>query len=1483
MSRQLPFFSRTFRDLTEAELDDVDGSYLLTRSWHGAIGWPELLRSQRILIVSEAGVGKTYECQHQQQALWDAGEAAFYLDLATLANSSVRAMLSKEQTSRFDAWLRSQADVATFFLDSYDELLLTLGKFDEALKRVASALDGQLSRARIVITTRPVPIDRKLIAHHLPVPPEEIEPPSAQRFADAMMARKQQASRTTGPELKPWRNVGLMPLSNDEMRAFAATQHVDNPDELLADIVRRHAEDFARRPQDLISICADWREHNRIRRHSDQVASNIAIKLRARAHTDRRERAALSPERSLDGASRLALAAILTRKLTLRYNADTDAVEAASVALDTPEILQSWNDDERNTLLERALFGFASYGRVRFHHRSVLEFLAAKRLDALMKARVPISAIKRLLFAETAQGARAVRPSMRPVAAWLALWHDTVFEEVVAREPDVILTEGDPESLRPPQRIKALDAYIARYGNGGWRGLSTPRVQIHRFAGPELSETVARNWQSGVENPEVRYLLLQIIGEGRLTNCVDIAFDATTNAAATAIERTFALRALVQLSDPRIGDTVASLASETAKWPEEVAKHAIIELFPDHLPVAQLIAIVRRLAEPRNSVGDLNYNLPREIETGELSDDYLDQLREGLSNLLREGLFWSPTQYPHRRTPRPYLIPALLAACRRQAASGVRSHAWVMSSLLAIRLSSDSYSDDKEQLKAVRAALAELSPDQREAAFWAEDALLESVHLAQDLWHRIFELAHHGGIQLNSEQDGAWVRKCLWDKGQPLDHREMMLWVEMTLLLWRPEGVVGPSFDELKSCVADAPTLVELIERRSRPQPPNPEHELMEAEHTARVAVAAVEDAEAHASWVRFWHEIQGSPEIVFDESRAENTAWNLWRAMAQTGSESRSSGWNRRYIESEFGKDIADRLRAAMCPFWRKDRPTLRSERPADEKGRYLVRWQFGLACIAAEAEDSTWAKHLSHDEAMLACRYVPLELNRLPSWLGGLASEHPTAVDAILGEELSKSLSEEGGSYSMLLQDIRHGSPEIAKLFAPRLRSWLEQSISPNGHPTSPSEQNLSQAVRALLKYGDANDRDFLKRLAEQALGQRLVTVGAETWMVVLFRLDPIAGMTVLEQGLADERLPEDRKGVFWLAKLFGSLSGDEDALNPRTLGLSPDQILRLLRLAYREVPVAGDRRRAGVFAVDERDSAERARNNILNALLEMRGNDAWKAKLEMANDPIFAHFKDRAIALAEESAAEDADRTALSERDFVQLDTHGEASPATAADMFALMRDRLDDIDDLLLRDISPRELWAGITDEYLLRRELARELNQNGNGVYTADQEAVTADENETDIRLRVAVTGQQGTIELKIGDKPRSAAELRSALRDQLLTKYMAAEQCRAGILVISLAEDKKWQHPETRARLDFAGLIAFLREEANKIVDEFGGAARIAVWGLDLRPRLKPASRRSRKSKAKTSTRKTKRQNTKARQARRSHRCGAVRTRRAPS
>ncbi|WP_291566228.1 hypothetical protein [Bradyrhizobium sp.] len=224
------------------------------------------------------------------------------------------------------------------------------------------------------------------------------------------------------------------------------------------------------------------------------------------------------------------------------------------------------------------------------------------------------------------------------------------------------------------------------------------------------------------------------------------------------------------------------------------------------------------------------------------------------------------------------------------------------------------------------------------------------------------------------------------------------------------------------------------------------------------------------------------------------------------------------------------------------------------------MVRWQFGLAAISAEAEDPTWAKRLCEEEAELACRYAPLELNGFPSWLESLAIVHPAAVDRVLGEELTISLREgdDDSNYSMFLQNVSHASAVVAALFIPRIRAWLRDLAKIDATPNNPaSKQNLQQGVEILLKAGNNDDRRFIETVAAERLSKGLSVPFATVWLPALIRLNPVAGVEVLEAGLAQSAVSTEGSG----AQLFGSLfDSDRMGVNLNAPGFTPQLLLRL-----------------------------------------------------------------------------------------------------------------------------------------------------------------------------------------------------------------------------------------------------------------------------------------------------------------------------------
>ena len=627
--------------------------------------------------------------------------------------------------------------------------------------------------------------------------------------------------------------------------------------------------------------------------------------------------------------------------------------------------------------------------------------------------------------------------------------------------------------------------------------------------------------------------------------------------------------------------------------------------------------------------------------------------------------------------------------------------------------------------------------------------------------------------------------------------------------------------------------------------------------HLAKQEQASLErkknQEEAHASWVEFWQEIVDSPEKVFEESEAFNTAWNLWRAMKNFGEGSRSAGWNRDFIEKRFGRATADRLRETLMGAWRKDTPTFKSERPPEKKNETLVRWQLGLAAIYAEAEDRDWAKHLTPREVKIALRLIPIDFDRFPPWLDALIEHHPEIVDAELGKEMSLSLDDptENSDAAFFLQNARNASERVVAALVPRILGWV-QGVEDN---------DLGAGDRRVIRLGQANDvlfksKDPRVRVALEAIATRHVEREEPNhqtfalWVAVLLDLNPQLGVELLEKKLEGVEVSKVGVGAALVATLFDSSRRSTGPVI-RIPKFTAHLVLRLVRLAYAHVRPEDDNPMRRVGTSDQRDHAEHGRGMLLNAFLEMEGTEAWEAKQEMIADPRFGSFKDRVAAIALEKAAREVDGSALLEADVVSFDKCREFAPRTRDEIYALMCDRLDDLDDHLVQDTSPRELWSTIKTETLMRRAIARELESRANDMYSASQEGVTGDEKETDIRLISKGSSQEAVIELKIGDKPRSARELVDAIRTQLVGKYLKPAERRAGCLLITLAKSKTWLHPVSGAKLGLPELIAYLNSEAAELALSLGGLIRLCVKGLDLRgpqPAKSPRKLRKRKS-----------------------------------
>jgi hypothetical protein len=175
----------------------------------------------------------------------------------------------------------------------------------------------------------------------------------------------------------------LLPLDKDQIRTFSQADGVQQVDAFLDAIEKAEADIFSRRPLDLVDLIIYWKEHGKIANRAKLIEFSITSKLRE-PDPDRDAVFPLTVEDARLGAEMIAAAVTFQKKdqiLVPEQNPDP-AIKSGSI--DASSVLTDWSFNSIRALLQRPIFDTAIYGTVRFHHRSVREFLTAKWLRRLL-------------------------------------------------------------------------------------------------------------------------------------------------------------------------------------------------------------------------------------------------------------------------------------------------------------------------------------------------------------------------------------------------------------------------------------------------------------------------------------------------------------------------------------------------------------------------------------------------------------------------------------------------------------------------------------------------------------------------------------------------------------------------------------------------------------------------------------------------------------------------------------------------------------------------------------------------------------------------------------------------------------------------------------------------------------------------------------------------------------------------------------------
>ena len=538
---------RTFHDLPKQanESDDTDFSQWFPTDKRFC--WPHLIKEYRLVILSEAGSGKTTEIRNIACTLRNEEKPAFFLRLEHIPEHFEDAFEVGTHEA-FAAWLAPNEE-GWFFLDSVDEARLRDPRdFEVAIRKLSKQIVIAKDRAHIVITSRITAwrpkSDLAYCDNYFPYAPTATSEhdPQANNI-EHKTAIQPDGSIPTQTDSKNENNsvfriVALDDLAPDQITVFVKARGIIDSKAFLDAVERADAWSFATRPQDLEELTEFWLDQGRIGGRLEIIQNSINRRLVERDQ-DRADARPLPAERTRQGARLLAAAATLARESTIKVPDGS----ANSKGIDVRSVLPDWDDKDQSTLLSRPIFDEAIYGTVRFHHRSVREYLTAEWFAGLLQCETSRRNIEALFF-RNQYGLDIVSPTLRPILPWLILWDEKIRDRVRKLAPEILFEGGDPGQLPIEVRRSVLRDVCKEMANNVTGRTMRDEAAVQRFADPDLTGDVLALLREYADNDDLKAFLLRMVWIGQLEGARAQVMEVALNPHAERYARVVAFRAI---------------------------------------------------------------------------------------------------------------------------------------------------------------------------------------------------------------------------------------------------------------------------------------------------------------------------------------------------------------------------------------------------------------------------------------------------------------------------------------------------------------------------------------------------------------------------------------------------------------------------------------------------------------------------------------------------------------------------------------------------------------------------------------------------------------------------------------------------------------------------------------------------------------------------------------------------------------------------
>ncbi|MDC8771726.1 hypothetical protein PRZ03_09115 [Paucibacter sp. hw8] len=1113
---------------------------------------------------------------------------------------------------------------------------------------------------------------------------------------------------------------------------------------------------------------------------------------------------ALSVDQLREGARELAAAAEFGNcaYFVLETGALPDAGEL------TPQsILPNWGPQEVRRLLATAIFDEASYGRVKFHHRSIREYMAAEWTANHMKTGVPLLRLQEL-FVGRPFDAPVVVPARKAVLSWLATLNVTAREWVAREHPEVFLSDGDPQGwdARSAELAFARCMEASKVGfRPDWHQSASVCMRIGRAL---PSGVVAAALADTTLPGEFKAFCYQVASHAKLVDCTSVALADYRDASAPGWQRVLALSLLKQVgTDTHRQQVLADLKARCFATNELVA-HSLTVVNWKGLTVSELVDIfIATQDEADYGSGPLARLFKDDLLPETDLASAATVLEAVIAALPRPTLGKRFARFPESDRPeRAWLLDVLPESFERVLSllppTSTDYFAVCMEAAEQVEAQRDSGFIDAEEFKRLQAAIA-CRPKLR----W--DIALAIAH-SEDIQASVSRLTWGSSCLIAlGETDLPELTRLANDSSLLSADRDVWQAVAIEVAFRKLNGrartlalrVLGPF-----SLGAPRTLLVDAEYRRYRVGVKTRRTWRLRELRRKAEAASKLSDfkvkATAHLSGIA-----SGTDSGLIQQLLLHSYSLSGRNDYSKVDFDA---------LSASLSSEIAEAFKDGVKAFWSSIVPPAPS---SFVEGRVPWIALIGLAGLRCSLDEPGAISSLPASEVSKAAQLAVWNSNGPPDWFEALVESHRSAVEAALVPWLAmeaQAATPGNGVRGALEMVLRCKSTVRMGLVAP-LVPLVNSSLVPR--PESLKELIKAMREDSLLTSGEVCTL-CLHKLEASTAGELDMF-----WLRIWMEEDAIGAWAWFRGHVASLASPTN-------GTAFASAMGDLKWLAAPIQKAQADLLLEVFSLLRSHPPSV-------TSTSDDDDSiffgppTKRLCQAIANLFVQVRGSVGHNGLLGLTTRTTDPDELQRLRGQIFEHGAIDASAGVMRAVDELRsIASPFQSEPKTEAQLYDQVIARLEEIrKNIEEGPFSERDLFSCGMPEKYLQRWLAAKFRETQNRRFSVHREEEVDDDKMTDVQL--SCPAGNVCVELKPVDTTRySAATLTDTLRTQIVGQYLKGTNSSHGILVLLQLDNKTWDIPGGAKRQPFSALLTYLEGQASVIKAESPGVAKLAVFGM---------------------------------------------------